>query len=241
MNAQRNDSRRGPSPAHRWWVVIGAILVGVGQTRAGECGAVGDLYVTNGDRDNILQFDSATGDFVCIFASGPELDGPDDLVWAPNGHLWVLGVLGTPAVIEYDGQTGQFRRFVVPPAETPPLSLVFSLGGPFGNFFFPSPVDNIINIVEVDRSTEQTLGIVLWPEPPLAGPDKGRFASNGNYLLVGKSFLAPIPTFSEYDGWTFELVQHIAIDTGRKEGVVETLDGASYLVSLARRQHHQHR
>ena len=75
----------------------------------------------------------------------------DDLAWAPNGHLWVLGVLGTPAVIEYDGQTGEFRGFVVPPAETPPLSLVFSLGGPFGNFFFPSAVDSIINIIEVDR------------------------------------------------------------------------------------------
>ncbi|MCG8403601.1 MAG: hypothetical protein MI923_00240, partial [Phycisphaerales bacterium] len=110
-------------------------------------GAVGDLYVCNSTQDNILQYDGMNGELVCIFADElpPGIDlfdfQPTDLAWAPNGHLWVSTTepfaVGPDAVVEYDGETGEYLRYVVPPDSPEFLDPTFvlhtlSTGGPNG-------------------------------------------------------------------------------------------------------------
>lgn len=255
-----------PGTAAGLWSVVctnpdakSATLVDVLEVVA-DCprGAVGDLYVCNTALDNIMQFDGLTGDFVCIFADRPpgtdnNTFSPFDLAWAPNGHLWVISVTdfdNPNSVIEYDGSTGAFIGYVVPPT-TPSEGLqditALSFGGPDGRLYLVSPdevpgpgpeakvygyEDGAPGLPEVVLEPE------IVPEPVMLRPRTGRFASNGNYLLLGTSNTIgpPIPTFREFDGqtpdsWPLGFVRDLAIDYGDKTGVVETPDGLFYLVS----------
>ncbi len=219
-------------------------------------GAVGDLYVCNTWHDsqagqNILQFDGMTGVFVCTFAETPpglnsETFMPFDLAWAPNGHLWVTSTspyeYNPKSVVEYDGNTGAFIRYVVPPT-TPaegfrrPWSL--SLGGPTGALYMVNKGTSGNPDAVVYRFEDGSPGppeVVLEPEiapvPVMVNPQTGRFASNGNFLLLGTTLGAPVPTFREFDGQTLAFVRDLAIPAvSTKRGVIETLDGSSYLVS----------
>lgn len=215
---------------------------------AGERGAVGDLYVANERMANILQFDGLTGDFVCIFASGPELTIPFDVAWAPNGHLWVTNTSNFDApnsVLEYDGETGQFLRYIVAPgasfledAEDLPC---LSFGGQDGNVALVANAGSItdVRVFRIDRTSSACLGTVLEPAPPMDSNDTGRFASNGRYLLLGSSHGGPKETFNEYDGSTYQFVRNNAFDTGHKAGVIESPDHSHYLVSEERFNHNR--
>jgi hypothetical protein len=212
-------------------------------------GRVGDLYVCNSSRDTILQFDGMTGVFVCVFAGRPpglnaESFTPLDLAWAANGHLWVSSATSgdnPSSVAEYDGNTGAFLRFVVAPRRPSeglqgPVSL--SLGGPSGALYMASqggPGHPDALVYRIEDGLLALPEIVLEPEiaplPVMVNPSHGRFASNGNYLLLGTSITIPVPTLREFDGQTLGFVRDLAIDLGSKFGVVETPDGLSYLVT----------
>jgi hypothetical protein len=212
---------------------------------------VGDLYVCSLSLDQIMQYDGLTGEFVCIFAERPpgannNTFTPGDLAWAPNGHLWVISA--TPydvsSVIEYDGSTGAFIRYVVltTTAEQDFKPQGLSLGGSTGALYMTSGATANKPDSVVYRYEDGAPGlpeIVLWPEiapePVMYNPPYGRFASNGNYLLLGSSSTGfPRPTFREFDGQSLAFVRDLAFDVGDKEGVVETPDGLSYLVSESR-------
>ena len=254
-----------PGTAAGLWSVVctnpdakSATLVDVLEVVA-DCprGAVGDLYVCNSSLDNIVQFDGLTGDFVCIFADRPpgtdhNTFSPFDLAWAPNGHLWVTSATdfdNPNSVIEYDGSTGAFIRYVVPPttaAEGLQSVITLSFGGPDGRLYLVSP-DQVPGLpdAKVYRYQDGSPGLPevvlepeIAPEPVILRPTTGKFASNGNYLLLGTSTTIgpPIPTLREFDGqtpdsWPLGFVRDLAIDYGDKRGVVETPDGLFYLVS----------
>ncbi len=68
-----------------------------------------DLFVTSRNRDKIVRYDGETGAFVenfVTFGSGG-LDRTQDLLWGPDGHLYVSG-FGNTAVLKYHGSTGEF-------------------------------------------------------------------------------------------------------------------------------------
>jgi len=217
-------------------------------------GAVGDFYVCNQRTNSVLQFDGVTGQFVCVFAEyppgmgpvgfGPPTFQPADLAWAGNGHLWVTsgGSNDDPkAVVEYDGSTGAFIRYIVPPTTVDeglrnPISLSF--GGPNGalHLVIQETAGNPDAAVSrLDDEPPALPVVVLEPEiapvPVMVNPPRGRFASNGNFLLLGTSIQVPRPTFREFDGQTLAFVRDMAIDLGDKTGVLETLDGCCYLVA----------
>ena len=112
------------------------------QIEACPIGRVGDLYVCNSLRDNVLQFDT-DGNFVCEFVErdSGRRTRPTDLTWGPNGNLFVCGpvILDPPvqgAVWEYDGATGAFIRDFVPTGGgglAGPTGLAF--GGADGNLY----------------------------------------------------------------------------------------------------------
>jgi hypothetical protein len=217
--------------------------------RAGECGAVGDLYVCSSSLDQIMQYDGLTGEFVCIFAERPpgmnnNTFTPVDLAWAPNGHLWVTSVApdNVNSVIEYDGSTGAFIRFVVPPTTAEQGfrgATSLTLGGSTGALYMTNPAspgnDGDAVVYRFEDGSRGPPEIVLEPEiapePVMLKPGTGKFASNGNYFLMGLSITVPRPTFREFDGQTLALVRDLAIDNGAKFGFVEAPDGLFYLVT----------
>ncbi len=224
------------------------IITGPAAVQAGDRGAVGDLYACNTYFGNILQFDGMTGDFVCIFAeTPPDFPGqkpqPFDLAWAPNGHLWVTFEGYFPyqpdGVVEFDGQSGAFIRYILPPAPNSPPGITLSFGGRNGNFYLPEAEGVLGNeVYEFDRVTCQNLGVVVSPSPPMIAPGCARFLSNGNYLLLGGSIMTPVPTVREYDPSTtpFTFVRDIVVEAATaRGGAIETPDGRCYLLSTSDR------
>ncbi|MCG8405758.1 MAG: hypothetical protein MI923_11220, partial [Phycisphaerales bacterium] len=212
-------------------------------------GAVGDLYVCNSGRRNILQYNGITGDFVCVFAweRPPEIGlvhyNLTDLAWAPNGNLWAVTGSGIPsgpdAVIEFDGETGAYLGYVVPPntseLQDPTLVLQsLSSGGPNGILCLTEVKAENNKIHGLDPVTFDLEVVIPDASPPMRSPRFGRFTSNGKYLLLGAAQLSEVPTFREYDPNTvpFQLLQNNLVETAaRKVGVIETPDGFSYLLS----------
>ncbi len=201
-------------------------------------GAVGHLYVSNTYARNVLQYDSISGELVCVFVANVAAHGgslsayPGDLLWAPNGHLWVntndpLG--GGSLVLEFDGNTGEFIRFVVSPADPIPPGIAvdsLALGGPNGNLFVQADygIPGHYDTREYERATWAFLGIALDDVPPMDGRLYGKFVSNGNYLVAGSSGMSPVPIIREYDPVTFQLIhEHIGI--GSNAFFVEWWDG----------------
>ena len=68
-------------------------------------GADGNLYVTSSDTNEVLRYDGTTGEFIDVFASGQELDIPDDITFGSDGNLYVSSFRGDE-VLRYNGTTG---------------------------------------------------------------------------------------------------------------------------------------
>ncbi|XXF79922.1 hypothetical protein P2318_09290 [Myxococcaceae bacterium GXIMD 01537] len=111
-------------------------------------GADGNLYVSSFLTDQILRFNATTGAFVDVFASGTGvaggLNGPNQLVFGPNGLLYVTteGSVavggqatfpGLPSqVLRYNPLTRASEVFADQPQPFPGASFVSLLGLAFG-------------------------------------------------------------------------------------------------------------
>ncbi|MFN8422407.1 MAG: hypothetical protein U0470_03130 [Anaerolineae bacterium] len=94
----------------------------------------GFLYVSSRSTNEVLRYNATTGAFVGVFvtAGSGGLNGPQDLVFGPNGNLFVSSIFSNE-VIEYNGTTGAFIDELV---EDDPLTLLVDedggLDGPHG-------------------------------------------------------------------------------------------------------------
>jgi hypothetical protein len=68
------------------------------------------LYVSARGNDNVLRYNGTTGSFIDIFVATRSggLAGPEDLVFGPDGNLYVSSPGGPQSVLRYDGVTGVF-------------------------------------------------------------------------------------------------------------------------------------
>jgi len=98
-----------------------------------------DLYVASQSTSEILRYDGTSGDFLGAFvASGSgDLAAPFGLAFGPDGNLYVASRRGNPAVLQYQGPTGDtpgafIDTFVAPGSGGMliPQGLIF---GPDGN------------------------------------------------------------------------------------------------------------
>jgi hypothetical protein len=90
-------------------------------------GSNGNLFVS--DLLGVLEYNGSTGVFVTRFDSGPLALGTTSLAFGPNGNLFLGDSFGM--VQEFNGSTGDFVGFFVPPGSG-------GLQNPSGLAFGPS-------------------------------------------------------------------------------------------------------
>ena len=93
-----------------------------------------DLFVSSLGNNSVLEYNGTTGAFVRAFAPAASggLDGPNALVFGPNGNLFVGNGFATSSVLEYNGTTGAFITAFVPAGSGGlfvPAGLLFETGG----------------------------------------------------------------------------------------------------------------
>jgi len=170
----------------------------------------GDLFVSNLEVNDVLEYNGTTGAFVGVFASGSGLSAPAGLVFGPNGNLFVTSS-NSNEVLEYDGTTGAFiTTFASGGGLRGPQDLTF---GPNGDLFVTSVVTN--EVLEYNGTTgafvtsfASTGGAGLHDPTGLAfGPNGDLFVASyltnqileyngvtGAYVrtfIVGDAFFAP--------------------------------------------------
>src|SRR5204863_10018662 len=94
----------------------------------------GDLFVSSLGSNSVLEYNGTTGAFVRAFAPAASggLDGPNALVFGPNGNLFVGNGFATSSVLGYNGTTGAFLTAFVPAGGGGlfvPAGLFFETGG----------------------------------------------------------------------------------------------------------------
>jgi sugar lactone lactonase YvrE len=139
-------------------------------------GAPGDLLVTSRNTDEVLRYDTDTGSFLGVFASGGGLDNPVGLTFGPDGHLYVSSA-DANEVLRYDGVSGAFIDvFASGGTLGSPRQLNF---GPDGQLYVASASNN--RILRFDGTSGAPLGVaasggsLLGPTSFTIGPDKDFF------------------------------------------------------------------
>lgn len=77
---------------------------------AGMTSRDGNLYVSDGRTGSVLRFDSMTGAYVDTFITGMAV--PEAVMFEADGDV-IVGDWLRSEFREYDGETGEFKRFVV--------------------------------------------------------------------------------------------------------------------------------
>ncbi len=104
--------------------------------------AEAELIVAAGD--NILSYDTATNEYLGVFASGSRVTMSRDVAFGPDGNLYVNS--GGSAIYRFDGQTGALIDQLADSSTSPIM-------GAYGMTFRPEPVP--------EPSTLATLGGLL--------------------------------------------------------------------------------
>ena len=109
----------------------------------------GNLFVESRDTNDVLEYDGSTGVFDTTFVTSGSggLSKPLDLVFGPNGNLFVVTI--NNSVLEYNGSTGAFVTTFVASGSgglNVALGLTF---GPNGNLFVTGGND----VLEYNGST----------------------------------------------------------------------------------------
>lgn len=111
---------QGRNIGNRRWFGAGLLAAGValavcGSAFGGVKGAIGDLYVSDGDVGGIFQYDGATGAPVGLFASRGARTFMAN-AWGPDGNLYAVTTANPSRwdVDKFDGTTGAWLGAAVP-------------------------------------------------------------------------------------------------------------------------------
>jgi DNA-binding beta-propeller fold protein YncE len=154
-----------------------AVLVAACSAHAGAS----DLLVSSRFTNNILRYDSTSGEFRGVFAQGSELLNPNGIAYGPDGNLYV-GLGDGDAILRYEGQTGKFLgAFTTPGAGG--LSLVRDIEfGPDGDLYVSSAAND--RVLRFDGQSGDFLGVAAQGNG-LDGPIGLAFDSDGALFVAG--------------------------------------------------------
>ena len=162
------------------------------------------------------------GDFVGVFASGSELDGPQGLVFGLDGNLYVANRFADN-VLRFDGPTGAFIDiFASGGGLNRPQGLVF---GPDGNLYVASSFTN--EVLRFDGTTGAFIDV--FASVGLDSPQGLVFGPDGN-LYVASLFTHNVLRF---DGTTGAFIDIFASGGGLDRPIRLEFgpDGNLYVVS----------
>jgi streptogramin lyase len=131
-----------------------------------------------GFKDVIMEFESTTGVYQGFFASGGGLDAPTDMVFGPNGSLYVSSA-GSDAVLRYDGGTGAYLGVATAGGLDFPWSIAF---GSDQNLYVANPLGILANtVLRYDGVTGAFIDVFA---SGLSNVRQVRFGPNGNLYVV---------------------------------------------------------
>ena len=199
------------------------------------------IYVSNTNSNEVLRYNSITGEFIDVFVAADDnggLQGPKDLVFSSDGaHLYVSSFI-TNEILRYDGTTGEFiDKFVDKENNSGelkrPMKMILD---PDGKYIYVASVDNN-QILKYDTSNGQIVYVItnahlLKNQPMLENPVSIALDWNG-YLYVGNTNSNEVLRYNSITG-EFIDVFVAADDNGGLQGpkdLVFSSDGAHLYVS----------
>ncbi|MFP2903879.1 hypothetical protein ACLESD_02160 [Pyxidicoccus sp. 3LFB2] len=171
-----------------------ALTPGCGEDDPETPAGRGVLLIGNTRGDNVVKFDSQTGEFLGDFIEddGPAgLIAPDALVFGPGGDLFVSSgaTEQDSAIVRYDGKTGEFRTvFAVARSLVRPYGLAF---GPDGRLYVASFLTD--RILRFDAETGSFVDVFATGngEPGgLNGPNALAFDKQGRLYVSTQGSIA---------------------------------------------------
>lgn len=141
----------------------------------------GDLLVASRFTSNILRYNSQTGAFLGVFATGNGLANPNGIAYGPDGNLYA-GNGDEPRVLRFNGQTGAYLGDFVTAATPGGLINCRAIAfGPDGDLYVCSGSSN--QVLRYNGTTGNFVGIAASGHGML-GPVGLSFGPDGN-LYVG--------------------------------------------------------
>ena len=145
-------------------MLIRAFVGFSGMVLAVSSASAQDLFASDYNANRVVRYNSSTGAYVGIFASGSGLGLPDGISFLPNGNLMVTSKTNN-RLLEFAGDTGAFVRIICSPpapedAQIGPDGLIYTstfnstiirrynpITGAFvDNFGNASPITNPVNM-----------------------------------------------------------------------------------------------
>ena len=195
------------------------------------------LLVNSANSDEILRFNSNTGEFIDVFISGNSLDFPSTNVIGPDGNLYVSSGLSNE-ILRYDSNTGEFIDVFVSGNDENGLDFPAAfLFGPDENLYVSSVSGN--QILRFDGETGEFIDVFASGDENnnLNGPSAIKFGPDGNLYVSNGAFLDPNFTGTEvlrFDGETGEFIDVFASGNGLSgpAGLSFGPDGNLYVSSI---------
>lgn len=154
----------------------------------------GDLLVSSRFISKVLRFDSQTGRFVGVFASGHGLANPNGIAYGPDGNLYV-GNGDEGRVLRFDGQTGDYLGDFITPSTPGSLTGCRAIAfGPDGNLYVDSGATS--NVLAYNGRTGAFLRVAAAGHG-LSGPVGLTFGPDGN-LYIGAALSNKVFVFDVF-------------------------------------------